>query len=148
MNFLARDRAMLNTFGHDIEFARTERHRAIPQFDVQAAFQDEKEIVGVVVLVPGELSFTFTTITSQSLKVVIVRGDQKSPKVASLSASDMPSAMCHPLLFREARSGVELLTRQDFWPANRPILPGDAVFDPASPQNPAICSKTARKRWM
>jgi hypothetical protein len=25
-----------------------------------------------------------------------VRGDQKSPKVASLSASDMPSAMCHP----------------------------------------------------
>jgi hypothetical protein len=56
MNLLARDRSMLNTFGHDIEFARTERHRAIPQFDVQTAFQDEKEIVGVVVLVPGELS--------------------------------------------------------------------------------------------
>src|SRR3954466_5202178 len=57
--------------------------------------------------------FTFTTITSQSLKVVIVRGDQKSPKVASLSASDMPSAMCHPsLLPREARFGGDALGRQ------------------------------------
>ena len=40
MNLLARDRAMFNAFGHDIEFARSKRHRAIPQFDVQTAFQD------------------------------------------------------------------------------------------------------------
>src|SRR5256885_1459427 len=34
MNLFACHRAMLNTFGYDVEFARTERHRAIPQFDV------------------------------------------------------------------------------------------------------------------
>src|SRR5437879_5677652 len=59
MNLLACHRAMLNTFRHDVEVAWAERNRAIPQFDVQMSFEHQKEIVGVVVFVPGELSFHF-----------------------------------------------------------------------------------------
>ena len=56
MNFLARDRAMLDAFRHHEQFARPERHGAVAQLDVELALQHQEEIVGLVVLVPDELA--------------------------------------------------------------------------------------------
>src|SRR3982751_30228 len=48
--------SMFDTFRDDEHLTRTERHIAIAQLDDEAAFEDEKEIVRVVVLVPNELT--------------------------------------------------------------------------------------------
>jgi hypothetical protein len=56
VHFLARDRAMLHALRHDEHLAGRKRHCAIAQFDIEHTFEDQKEIIGVVVLVPDEFT--------------------------------------------------------------------------------------------
>src|SRR5690242_13634887 len=53
---LARDRPVLDALRHDKQFARPERDRSIPQFDIKLAVNDQKKIVRIVVLVPDKLA--------------------------------------------------------------------------------------------
>jgi hypothetical protein len=45
---------MFDASGHDEHLAGIERHRAIPQFDVERPLEDQEEVVGVFMLVPVE----------------------------------------------------------------------------------------------
>ena len=46
---------MLNALGHHIHLSWPKRDNSIPQMNIQHAFQDEKKIVRIVVLVPNKL---------------------------------------------------------------------------------------------
>jgi hypothetical protein len=52
VHLAARDGAMLDALRHHEDFAGIERDGAIAQLDVERTLEHEKEIVGVVVLVP------------------------------------------------------------------------------------------------
>ena len=78
---------MLDALGHDIHLPRPERDRSIAKLDIQLSLQDQKEIIGIVVLVPDK--FAFMTMTSQSLNCVTVRDDQCSENVDSFSDKSM-----------------------------------------------------------
>ena len=71
----AGDRAVLDALGDDVELAGAESDRAVAQLDVQLAVEDEKEIVGVGMAVPGEGARELTTIRSWPLNLPIVRGE-------------------------------------------------------------------------
>lgn len=49
---------------HDEELARSEFDIAVVHADRDASVEDQEQVVGVVVVVPDELSLTFTTMTS------------------------------------------------------------------------------------
>src|ERR1700730_10682504 len=51
------DGTVLDTFGYDEHLPRSKRHRSISQLDIEHALEDEKEVIGVVVLVPDKFSF-------------------------------------------------------------------------------------------
>jgi hypothetical protein len=69
---------MLNPNRHDEEITWSERHVAVRQPNRQAALEDQEEVIGVVVMMPDEVTLTFTTITSCPLNWATVRGDQCS----------------------------------------------------------------------
>lgn len=50
---------MLNTLRHNVHFTGLQGDCAVPHLNVQAAFQYQKEIIRLVVLVPRELPFDF-----------------------------------------------------------------------------------------
>src|SRR5688572_20099815 len=50
-------RTMLNASGHYEDFPRAERHVLLAHLNGHPALEHEKEIVGVVVLVPDEVAF-------------------------------------------------------------------------------------------
>src|SRR5581483_3084120 len=54
VHFAPRHGAVLDALWHDKDFAGIERDGAVAQLDVELALQHEKEIVGVVMLVPVE----------------------------------------------------------------------------------------------
>jgi hypothetical protein len=56
VDLLLGDRAVLDSLGHDEQLTRPEGDIAITQLDDQAALEHEKEVIGVVVLVPHELA--------------------------------------------------------------------------------------------
>jgi hypothetical protein len=68
------------------EFALVELNVAVAELDGEVSLEHEEEIVGVVVLVPDELSpFTLTRRMSLSLKPATIFGCQCSSKRPSLS---------------------------------------------------------------
>jgi hypothetical protein len=56
MNLFSCNRAMLDALGHHVHLPRAERDGAIAKLNVQHAFQHEKEIVRVIVLVPNKFA--------------------------------------------------------------------------------------------
>jgi len=59
VNFLLSYRAMFYAPGYDEQFARPEPDTAITHLNGQIAFEHKEEIVGVIVLVPNELTLRF-----------------------------------------------------------------------------------------
>jgi hypothetical protein len=59
VRFFLGDRAVLDTFGDDEQFSGTQGYVTAPHLDRDPAFQHQEQIVRVVMLVPGELSFRF-----------------------------------------------------------------------------------------
>src|SRR6202044_4034822 len=56
MGFLCRNRTMLHALGNNEHLARSQRDDAVAQVNVNTAFEHQKEIVRVLVLMPNELA--------------------------------------------------------------------------------------------
>jgi len=59
MHFFLSERAMFDAFRDDKHFAGSESHGAVAHLDVEGAFEDQKEVVGFIMLVPDEFAFNF-----------------------------------------------------------------------------------------
>ena len=59
MDFFVSDGAVFDAFGHDEHLAGVEGDGSVSELDVEAALEDEEEVVGVVVLVPDKFTFDF-----------------------------------------------------------------------------------------
>ena len=101
MNLLSRNRAMLDALGHDVHLPRPERDGSIAKLNIQHTLKDEKKSSVSSCLCQTNSPSTFTTMTSQSLNLVTVRGDQCSENVDSFSAKSIPLLIYGPwCLFR------------------------------------------------
>jgi len=50
---------MLDAFRYDVHLARSKRYRSTSQLDIEHALEDEKEVIGVIVLVPDKFTLHF-----------------------------------------------------------------------------------------
>ena len=54
---------MLHAFGNDDKFAFADRQLAVAEFDDQRAFDNEKQLIFVLVMMPDELAFELASLT-------------------------------------------------------------------------------------
>ena len=59
MGLVFGDRSVLNALGHHKYFARTKPNSAVSQLNGDMPNENQKEVVGIVVLVPNEFTLDF-----------------------------------------------------------------------------------------
>ena len=59
MRFFFCERLMFNTAWHDKQFSWTQNHMAITQTYCQASFENQKEVIRVIVFVPDKFALNF-----------------------------------------------------------------------------------------
>jgi len=61
-----------------LHIARPEGDGSLAQLDVKLPFEDEEEVVGVIVLVPGELALHFDDHGIATVELATIRGEKSS----------------------------------------------------------------------
>ena len=73
-----RYRAVLDALWHDIELTRLQRNVTIFGFDCHASFQHQKEIIGIIMVVPNEFTLGFQ---NHDVIVIVAGYDFRAPLI-------------------------------------------------------------------